>query len=149
MNVQQQISCIVIMSSLVEFAEIQGLVHTIGGVEANNAGFSSENKSKRQTDIGKLCYQLTTYSEQFSLMKHLIFLRPRSKSGCRIPVVHVDTLCTKSEVKAEIFSTSKCLQACKESLSELKHLAGAHSSYFCPVISNFWTTPPLHSLLQT
>lgn len=51
MNVRQQSPHIVIVSSLVEFAEIQGLVHTIGGAEANNAGFSSENKSKCQRGI--------------------------------------------------------------------------------------------------
>lgn len=86
MNVQQQSPRIVIVPSLVEFAEIQGLVHTIGGVEANNAGFSSENKSKRQTDISwKLYYKLTTYSKHFPLMKHLIFLQPCLKTWPQDP----------------------------------------------------------------
>ena len=51
MNAQQQSPRIVIVPSLVEFAEIQGLRHTIGGAEANNTGLSSENKSKRPRDV--------------------------------------------------------------------------------------------------
>lgn len=46
MNVQQQSPRIGM-----GFAEVQGLVHAIGVAEANNTGFSSENKSKRRTDI--------------------------------------------------------------------------------------------------
>lgn len=46
MNVQKQSLCIGIVSSWVEFAETHVLVHTIGGAEANNTGFSSENKLK-------------------------------------------------------------------------------------------------------
>lgn len=85
------------------------LKHKVCRAEANNAGFSSENKSKCQTDVSwKPRQQLTTYSEHFPLMKHLVFLQPRLEKAAsgRDAAARVVTLRTESEVRAEMLSTS-------------------------------------------
>lgn len=43
-------SCIVNVPSLVEFAEIQGLGHTMGWVNANNTGFSLRKEIKASNE---------------------------------------------------------------------------------------------------
>lgn len=74
MNVRQQSPRIVTVSSLVGFAEIQGLVHTVGGVEANNTGFSSEKQIK-MSNWPFLETVVPVDHIQFLLMKHHIFLQ--------------------------------------------------------------------------
>lgn len=103
MNVQKQSPCIVIVSSRVEFAETHGLVHTIGGAEANNTGFSSENKLKMSK--GHFSETLVPRTVMtFFLMRHSFFSFLATVLKWPQELLHLVCRTTaNSEVKAEIF----------------------------------------------
>lgn len=121
--------------------------HNRGGTGANNAGFSSENKSKRQTDSSrKLQHHLAAHSARFPLNETPYFLaallkRRPFKTHCHLCF---QSSCRMSEVAAvfegHLIIRVKRLQGHKQSLFKFRHLVEAHSSYFCPVNWDFWTT---------
>lgn len=66
--------------SRVEFVEIQGLVHTMGGARANNTGISLQKKVIKMS--GRVFLEtVTAPGNLFPLIKHLNFLQQFWKSG--------------------------------------------------------------------
>lgn len=123
--------------------------HNRGGAGANNAGFSSENKSKRQTDSSrKLQHHLAAHSARFPLNETPHFLATLLKKRPFKTHCHLcfQSSCRMSEVAAafegHLIIRVKRLQGHKQSLFRFRHLVEAHSSYFCPVNWDFWTTSP-------
>ena len=121
------------------------LVHTIGGVRQTIQAFPQRMSNGHFWET-----VLPLNHVQSSLSLFLFFLLATvlkdgatgpGWTGCRL-------VQRESQVKAgdllHLCVGVKCLQACKHSLSELRHLVGTNSSYIWPVFSDFCITPPPH-----